>query len=149
MFNIAFVPGMRNENSYELGQMMLGASRQGFRSGTSYWSMAQYEQHWHDAILRLVDGAECSALITDLPPSSLVNHLINWWPMWQKDGTVYVQERLLIRSNLKGVFDPSNPHRHIGSRDAEEDNAEENDGFRNSEWTVPLQDFVEFLQNTP
>jgi len=148
MFNIAFVPDMNNENGYELGRMMLGSSTEGFRSGLSYWSMTQYEEHWHDAVTRLVNGAECSALITDLPPPSSTGYAINWWPMWRVDDTVYIQEHLLIQSELKGVFDPYDPYTHISPRCTEVGNDEADNGFRTSEWSVPLQDFVEFLQNS-
>ena len=144
MFNIAFVPDMKNDLGYEFGYIMLGSSKEGFRSGLSYWSIAQYEKHWHEAVTRLVMGAESSALITDLPLSSSANDVINWWPMWREDEIVYIHEQLLFQPAMKGGFDPSDPYRHVDPREVETD-----EGQRISEWTVPLQDFVDYLGANP
>ncbi len=144
MFNIGFVRDPKKKPGYKLGYMMLDSSKEGFYSSITYWDTAQYEKHWHDAITRLVNGAECSALITDMPPPSPTGYAIDWWPMWREGDNVYVQEQLIIQSELKEVFDPSNPYVHIDPHITELES-----GDRPSEWIVPLQDFVEFLRANP
>ena len=132
----------KDDLSYGIGYMILGQSRENFRSSLDRWQIADYKKQWSKAIRRLLDGAESSVLITSLPAIDS-DDMIELWPMWRSDDIVYIQEEPLFSLEAKKSFDSDNPYIYVGTHLTELD-----DGQRISQWGVPLQDFIEFLQNS-
>lgn len=133
----------KDYSGYGVGYMAFGQSKENFRSSLDCWQVADYEKQWSKAISRLIDGAESSVLITSLPALAS-DDMIELWPMWRNDDTVYIQEEPLFSLEAKNSFDPNNPYVHIGPHLTELE-----DGERISEWNVPLQDFVDFIRSAP
>jgi len=131
----------RDDLSYGIGYMILGQSRENFRSSLDRWKIADYEKQWSKAIIRLLDGAESSVLITSLPALDS-NDMIELWPMWRNGDTVYIQEEPLFSLEARNSFDSDNPYIYVGAHLTELE-----DGRRISQWVVPLQNFAEFLRN--
>ena len=63
------------------------------------------------------------------------------WPAWREGDRVYVQERLFLREQLNGPFDPEYPEVHAGPR--QERSLE---GERISQWEVGLRDVAAYVE---
>jgi hypothetical protein len=63
------------------------------------------------------------------------------WPAWREGERIYVQERLFLREQLNGDFDPEYPEVHVGER--REVSIE---GARICQWTLGLRDVTAFVQ---
>jgi hypothetical protein len=63
------------------------------------------------------------------------------WPAWREGDRVLLQERLFLREQLNGAFDPDYPEVHAGPR--QEISLE---GERISQWEVGLRDVVAFVE---
>lgn len=142
MFSILFDLPFRPKQKFALGTLVLGTTTERFHASFDYWQPHDYEKQWHEAVELIVNGADRAALITEMPTPSEAN-FIRWWPMWHFQDTVKLHEQILFMEQLNTPFTTENPYAHV------DDYHEFEDGERLSEWTVPLQDFVEFLQRTP
>jgi hypothetical protein len=63
------------------------------------------------------------------------------WPAWREGDLVFVQERLFLREQLNGPFDPEYPEVHAGPRQALSV-----EGEPISEWQIGVPDMVAFLE---
>src|SRR5690242_12320334 len=99
MFKIEFTaaePELQDEGWYGLwGRVMIGDHVEEFVASLSLWTREQYEQHWRDAAVRLVDGEERTAFFT--------NAFQFWWAMWEDEGDIRVQEELLLGDRLDSL----------------------------------------------
>ena len=141
MFSISFRRPLDPKQKFSLGTIVLGTATDGFHASFDYWQPSDYEKQWREAVKLIVNGAEKAALITEMPPPSKAN-FVRWWPMWRFQDAVRIHEQILFMDQLNTPFTLEDPYAHV-------DNYHEfnEEGERLSEWTVPLQDFVEFLQN--
>lgn len=129
------------ESKFAKGYINFGVKRNEWFISTFYlWSVQDYEIHWREAVKRIVDGEDSSALIisvAELTPDDYVH----WWPMWRFGETIKFHEQLLFLSELSEPFDPANPYVHVG----EYYNEVDEDGHRVSEWEVSVSDMAAFL----
>ena len=97
------------------GVLRVGDTLLRFPVDLSYWSKANYEHHWHEAIQLLARGAQRSALVYAYRgPTVDATHLM--WAMWRDDQYVYVQDQAVLASELDGPFDPALAYVHVGER---------------------------------
>jgi len=127
--------------SGRVGLLVLGQHEERFVAHTQTWSEAQYVQHWHHALNRVLDGKR-SALITDMRNPAESSHLV-WWPMWKNDHQVVFHNQLLFfeTHGVQGTrVDVDRLYGVIGERQSR--NAE---GTPVSEWIIPVLDVQKFL----
>ena len=123
------------------GRISLGDFAERFEVPLSYWTGADYENHWREAVGRIVDGFSRSALITAIADPTKVSFFV-WWPMYLVGDTVHVQNHLLFLADLGMEFDLSNPYRHVRDRQV---GSEEGPI---SEWAVPVSSLRDWLTRT-
>lgn len=123
----------------QYGEITLGTFRERFIALTSYWNAERYRMHWREALVRTVDGAPTSCLITSLHDPAR-SHLLFWWPLYCIDAVVYVQNAILQFEQLSAPFDPDNPFAFVPPRTTTSE-----DGHPISEWTVPVADVKRYL----
>jgi hypothetical protein len=121
------------------GRITLGDFSEEFESSLSFWSQADYEQHWLEAASRIETGQTKSAFIVDMYDPS-ITPFIMWWPIWRRDQTIHVHNQILLFKNLTVAFDPTNPYVHIGDHTTKNE-----DGEAISEWQVSLKDIQDFV----
>ncbi|HEV8482165.1 MAG TPA: hypothetical protein VGV87_01295 [Blastocatellia bacterium] len=120
------------------GRITLGDFSEEFESSLSYWAQADYEHQWLEAAGRIKAGQTKSAFIVDMYDPSKTPFIMRW-PIWRRDKTILVQNRLLLFKNLTVAFKATNPYIHIGERATKND-----DGEAISEWQVSLKDIQDF-----
>jgi hypothetical protein len=120
------------------GTIVLGDHRETFISSLTYWSRAQYEEHWRSALQRVAVEGNDSCLITSLSNPSVSNMLF-WWPMYRDPDIVHFQEGILLFETLDRPFDPARPFDVIPPRETVNE-----DGLQISEWHVPVQEIYDF-----
>jgi hypothetical protein len=140
VFDIRFQEA-KSASSEELavGTIVLGSFRETFESPLHVWAREDYERHWVQALERLLDGSESTALTTELYDPATAN-FIRWWPAYRFGNEVRFQNQLLLLADLPSALEPSDPFGHVSPyRQTNED------GDRLSEWPVPLDDLYRFL----
>jgi hypothetical protein len=144
MFAIHFdATGAPDAGNVAVGTIVLGSYRETFESPLHMWRRGGYERHWALAVRRLVDGAETTALITELYDPVTAN-FIKWWPAYRFGEEVRFHNQLLFMESLGSPLDPADVYRHVPPY------AQTNeDGDRISEWSVPLASLQRFLAPAP
>jgi hypothetical protein len=114
-----------------IGEIQIDHFRERFTSDHSFWSMAQYEEHWRQA--RQVAAAGYPArFITSITNPKQTN-FIRTWVCYPMGGEVVFHEQILFLDQLSQLFDPMNPHAEIRSYERETE-----DGEEISEWRTCL-----------
>jgi hypothetical protein len=127
------------------GKIQLGAYVETFVASLVFWTPSQYEQHWHLAAKRMVEGAEKSALITSyIEPTLQPDEFLIWWLLYRDLDTVFVQNQFLFFERLRAPFSTSNPWDSIPNRRTVND-----EGMKISEWTTTVDSFADFLGRRP
>ena len=140
MFRIGFDGDERTKvGGLAVGTIVIGSFRERFESPLHFWQQPNYEGQWHQAIRRLVDGAESTALITDLHDPALAN-FIRWWPKYQIGAEARIHNQLLFMEHLREPFDLGDVYAHVPHYEQTTE-----DGDRLSEWSVPLADLERFV----
>jgi hypothetical protein len=144
-FSIGFlpepVPNLEPGIKACIGQIKIGSFQEKFSASLMHWKPAQYEQHWSQAISRIISSSETSALITSMTNPTLENHIF-WWPMYRVDNTIFVQNQILFFDQLASPFNENDPFVHVSQRTVLNE-----DGERISEWSVPLSELKMFWEN--
>jgi hypothetical protein len=121
------------------GRITLGRFTDEFQAPLYDWAPGDYTAHWLEAAGRLAKDAPVAVFLTHMVHPAAEYHL--GWIAWREGERILVQERLFLREQLSGDFDPDNPEVHAGPR--QEISAE---GERISQWEVGLRDVVAFLE---
>lgn len=122
-----------------IGSIALGSYRESFECPIHLWRREDYEEHWVQAVERLVNGAESTALITELyDPASA--SFIKWWPAYRFGARVTFHNQLLLMADLPTPFELRDIYRHIPPYQQVNE-----DGDRISEWSVPIEQLESFL----
>lgn len=127
--------------SGRLGLITIGSFVERFVAAIEYWDVTRYHRHWQQAIIRTVQGAARSALITSMHDPTAAN-FIYWWPMYRLGDAVHFQNHILLLNELKTPFDPNDPFRFVPERVIIN-----NDGEKISEWSASIADLEFFLSN--
>ena len=121
------------------GTITIGGFQERFISLLSYWSRADYEKQWREAVSRIVVDGSNSCLITSIADPT-VSHLLFWWPLYREGEIVHVHSGILFFDQLDQSFDPRNPYRSVPPRQQISD-----DGERISSWQTTVADFARYL----
>jgi hypothetical protein len=127
------------ERLFSWGQITLGRFTEEFQAPLFDWAPGDYTAQWVEPAERLAKGAPVAVFLTHMLHPEAAYHL--GWPAWREGERVYVQERLFVREQLNGDFDPDCPEVHAGAR--QEISAQ---GARVSQWEVGMRDVIAFLE---
>lgn len=141
MFDIELLgrPEGQGEALFSWGRLTLGHLREEFQAPLFDWAPGDYAAHWLESAQRLLKGAPVAVFLTHMVRPDAPYHL--GWPAWREGERVLVQERLFLREQLNGSFDPEYPEVHAGLR--QEISVE---GERISQWEIGLRDLAAFLE---
>jgi CdiI N-terminal domain len=132
-------PEGKGDGLFIWGRLTLGHFREEFQAPLYEWAPGDYAAHWLEMARRLVQGAPVAVFLTHMLRPEASYHL--GWPAWREGDRVYVQERLFLREQLNGAFDPEYPEVHAGPRQTVS-----LEGDRISEWEVSVRDVTLFLE---
>jgi len=127
------------ERLFNWGRITIGRFADEFQAPLFDWAPGDYAAQWIEAAERLAKGAPVAVFLTHMLHPQAPYHL--GWPAWREGDRVYVQERLFVREQLGGDFDPEYPEVHAGPR--QEVSAE---GARVLQWEVGMRDVLAFLE---
>lgn len=119
-----------------LGVIQIGDFEERFESSIEFWTPAQYESHWAEALGRLSLKTPKSCLITSITDPATGNFLF-WWPMYLIGQHVHFQNHVLFISEIREAFDPAKPYVHVPERALYNE-----DGEPISEWIIPFGEVV-------
>jgi hypothetical protein len=141
VFDIELIgePEGDGERLFNWGRITLGHFKEEFQAPLFDWAPGDYTAQWLEAADRLAKGASGAVFLTHMVHPEAAYHL--GWPAWREGERVYVQERLFLREQLQGSFDPEYPEVHAGARQEVSD-----EGVLISQWQVGIQDLLAFLQ---
>jgi hypothetical protein len=141
MFDIELLgrPEGKGEGLFNWGRLTLGRFREEFQAPLYEWAPGDYAAHWLEAAHRLLRGSPVTVFLTHMARPDAAYHV--GWPAWREGQRVYVQERLFVREQLAGAFDPEFPELHAGPR--QEVSPE---GERISQWEVALHEVAAFVE---
>jgi hypothetical protein len=146
-FSIRFLPESFQEIEHDpimeaIGEIVLGEFSELFLASLSFWTKAQYEAHWREALNRIVQNVSPSGLITTMYDPVVANFIF-WWPMYRQGSDVIVHNQMLLLMEIEERLDPNNPYSLIPEyyRVSE-------DGEKVSEWRISIGDVCTFLQQT-
>ena len=128
--------------SGRLGLITIGSFVERFVAAIEYWDVTQYHRHWQQAIIRTVQGAATSALITSMHDPAAAN-FVHWWPMYRLGDAVHFQNHILLLYELKIAFDPNDPFRFVPERIIIN-----SQGERVSEWSASISELECYLVNS-
>ncbi|HKT59012.1 MAG TPA: hypothetical protein VJQ46_03115 [Gemmatimonadales bacterium] len=141
MFDIELLgrPEGDGERLFHWGRLTLGRFTEEFQAPLFDWAPGDYTAQWVEAADRLIKGAPVAVFLTHMLHPQAAYHL--GWPAWREGERVYVQERLFLREQLSGDFDPEFPEVHAGPR--QEISAQ---GARVSQWEIGIHDLIAFRE---
>lgn len=129
------------EPEVRFGEIVLGEYVERFEAPTSYWTAEDYQEHWKQAIERIVGGEEKSCLITSMYDPELANFIF-WWPIFREGTKVFVQNQVLFLKDDKTPLNPLNPFASIKDRQTLTE-----DGLLISEWEISISELEFFLNS--
>jgi hypothetical protein len=132
-------PEGKGEGLFNWGRLRLGHFREEFQAPLYEWAPGDYTAHWLEMAQRLTKGAPVAVFLTYMVRPDAPYHL--GWPAWREGDRIYIQERLFVREQLNGAFDPEYPEVHAGPR--QEISVE---GEPISQWQVSLRDIDAFVE---
>ncbi len=115
--------------SHAGGELKVGDESLKFLVDLTWWRVADYEHQWRDAMDRLAHGTRATALVTAYAGPGGPHRM---WALWRDDDFVYVQEHIVVPTDLDTPFDPSHPDAHVGARISPEH------GAPIAEWRIEL-----------
>jgi len=140
MFRIEFTdaqPELQEEGWYGLGgRVTIGDHVEEFLASLSLWNREQYEQHWREAAVRLLNGEERTAFFTSA--------FQFWWAMWQDDGDIRVHQELLFADRLRELSE-SWDVRCVPYKLLQDYRRTTEEGEAISEWRLGIGDIEMFL----
>ena len=120
------------------GVITLGDFEERFLAYTDCWSVSDYEAAWLEAVDLIIAGSPKSALVTDAHRRGTRGATIVW-PMWRKDDTVFVQNRLLLPERIPNPLTLRNIISGLGERQTLND-----EGEPLSEWHISVSELRTF-----
>jgi CdiI N-terminal domain len=132
-------PEGKGEGLFNWGRLTLGHFREEFQAPLYEWAPGDYRAHWLEMAQRLMKEAPVAVFLTHMVRPDAPYHL--GWPAWREGDLVYVQERLFVREQMNGTFDPEYPEVHAGPR--REISAE---GKPIAQWQISLRDIDAFVK---
>jgi len=141
VFNIELLgqPEGKGDGLFIWGRLTLGRFQEEFQAPLYEWAPGDYAAHWLESAERLLRGSPVAVFLTHMARPDADYHV--GWSAWREGDRIYVQERLFLRDQLAGPFDPEFPEVHAGPR--EELSIE---GERISQWEVAVQDVAGFVE---
>lgn len=125
-------------------ELIIGDHKEVFPLITTLWARDAYESQWMDALQALAgERVDCCVLITDIQPSEDSSG-ITYWAMFREGQDVYLQERFSRDQTALLVGPASAAAPYIPSRI--QGTPEEQS--RVSEWTLPIGDVRQFVENS-
>jgi hypothetical protein len=124
---------------FSWGRLSLGHFRDEFQAPLYDWAPGDYAAHWLESARRLITGAPVVVFLTHMVRADADYHL--GWPAWREADRVFFQERLFLREQLTGPFDPEYPEVHAGPRQALSLKGEPI-----AQWEVGLRDMAAFVE---
>jgi hypothetical protein len=122
-----------------VGEIIIGEYLERFEVSTSFWSVEDYQEHWKQAIRRVINGEDKSCLITSMYNPESANFIF-WWPIYRVESEVFIQNQVLFLNDETIPFNPRDPYASVKDRETLTE-----DGLPISEWVVPLLDLQHFL----
>jgi hypothetical protein len=142
-FAIGFLPSEGSQDvfgeSCRLGEIVIGRFREQFAAPVAYWKPNEYERQWVEGIERILRQHESSCLVTAMRDPKHADH-ISVWPLYRAGNVVYVQNHIVVFSELRQPFDGNAPYASIRERETLSD-----DGAPISEWTTQVSVLRRFL----
>ena len=138
--NCSVCDSEHNENSAS-GIIKIGDFEEQFIASLDFWSLSDYRNHWFTALNRFKNGEVTSSLITSLTEPENAN-FITWWPIYKVKNILYFQNQILFMADLNQTFCLETPFLHIPERETHTDTGE----FI-SEWSVPVDNVIEFIKS--
>jgi hypothetical protein len=132
-------PEGEGERLFSWGRLTIGHFQEEFQAPLYDWAPGDYVAHWLESAQRLIQGSPVAVFLTHMMRPDAPYHL--GWPAWREGERIYVQERLFLREQLNGDFDPEYPEVHVGER--RETSIE---GAPICQWTLGLRDLTAFVQ---
>jgi hypothetical protein len=141
VFDIELIgrPEGEGERLFNWGCLTLGHFREEFQAPLYDWAPGDYTAHWMESAERLLAGAPVAVFLTHMMGPDAAYYV--GWPAWREGDRIWVQERLFLREQLNGTFDPENPEVHAGPR-----HEISPEGQRISQWQVELHDLAAFVE---
>ena len=141
MFDIKLLgrPEGEGDGLYSWGEITLGHFSDEFQAPLFDWAPGDYSAQWLEAAQRLAQGAPVAVFLTHMAHPEAPYHL--GWTAWRDGDRVYIQERLFMRDQLAGDFDPEYPEVHAGVRREVSD-----EGMPISQWEISMRDVIAFLE---
>jgi hypothetical protein len=141
VFNIELIgrPEGKGDGLFIWGRLTLGRFQEEFQAPLYEWAPGDYAAHWLESAERLLRGSPVAVFLTHMARPDAAYHV--GWPAWREGDHIYVQERLFLRDQLAGPFDPEFPEVHAGPR--EERSAE---GELIHQWEVAVRDLAAFVE---
>jgi hypothetical protein len=140
VFDIEFIsdePELQDEGWHGLwGRITLGDDAEDFLAPLSVWSRVDYEKHWIEAAVRIVEGADLSGFFTSA--------FQFWWTMWRDGPEIRVHEELLTPDRLQRLG-PAPDTSHAPYQLLGPDRPTTEGGAAVSEWPLRVTDIEEFL----
>jgi len=121
------------------GIITIGSFEERFVATLDYWCAKDYEQHWKQAIGRIVQVSDVSCLITSMHNPAAANFLF-WWPMYRVGDTVFFQHHILFFDELPSPFNEHDPYACVPERKILNE-----DGEAISEWSASVDDLILFF----
>jgi hypothetical protein len=116
-FKIEFVGSLAENREGPVARIKVGSFEERFRVDLSYWSVQNYEQSWHNALLHLEDGSDVvSCLISSMINPAYAN-FVHCWPMYRNGNIVHVQNSIIFMEEVADRFEPSSPWKVISPRE--------------------------------
>ncbi|MEU1536245.1 hypothetical protein [Streptomyces fagopyri] len=121
------------------GKIVVGDFTETFPMDLTFWDAEHYEQSWAKALRRLEEAdVATSCLVASITDPKTANY-ISCWPLYRIQGTVFVQNSLIILNELNKVFDPERPWLSTDPREIVDE-----DGNKISEWRTGIENVREF-----
>ena len=142
MFSIQFEiesPSGR-ELELSLASLRIGDFMETFEVSLEYWTQEDYQQQWVDAVTRILSGEISSCLITSITNPATAN-LLFWWPIYQLQDCVIIQNQVLFLNELGQPFNENRPYDYVQERQTYSE-----DGAPISEWSTSVEDLQYWIE---
>jgi len=138
VFDLRLTPTieMCDDATFYRGTIVLGDFSEDFLAAASLWSSVAYQRQWQAAAHALVTDSDRTAFVTSFVHPDGLNTI---WPAWKIGHLIYVQSRLLDRSQLATILDVDRIAEFVGDRETADE-----DGQALSEWVVTLDEVAAF-----
>lgn len=145
-FAIRFLPEscqvIEHDSMEATGEIVLGEFRELFIASLSFWTKAEYETHWREALNRMIKNVSPSSLITTMYDPAVANFIF-WWPMYRQGDEIVVHNQMLLLMEFEERLDPNNPYSFIPEYESVNE-----DGQKVSEWKISVEEISKFLEQT-